>query len=80
MGALFNTLGPTEMTVGEAGTETVAVLRNPRQAAFGSGMTIQGPLIHVDSLTVRTDADIDRISERLAFSAERAVWRAVQKL
>lgn len=34
-GALFNTRGRTRMTVGEAGTETVAVLRNPRSVDVG---------------------------------------------
>jgi hypothetical protein len=36
-GALFNTSGSTDMTVGEAGTETVAVLRNPRPMTGGMG-------------------------------------------
>lgn len=38
-GGLFDTRGPTRMIVGEAGTETVAVLRNPQEAG-GGGQTI----------------------------------------
>lgn len=33
-GLVFDTSGPTDITVGEAGKETVAVLRNPRQMSL----------------------------------------------
>jgi hypothetical protein len=47
---MFNTTGPTKMVVGEAGPETVAVLRNPREMGVGGGgLTINGGIhIHVD--------------------------------
>jgi hypothetical protein len=40
-GALFSTRGRTRMTVGEAGRETVAVLRNPRDMSLDGGSGIQ---------------------------------------
>lgn len=46
-GALFNTLGAMSMTVGEAGPETVAVLRNPRQSSGGFGGDNRPILIQV---------------------------------
>ena len=59
-GALFNTMGPTDLTVGEANGETVAVLRNPRSMSpggFGGGggdivinltATLDGQVIYKD--------------------------------
>lgn len=44
-GGLFTTRGRTRMVVGEAGRETVAVLRNPREAGVGGGSTIS---VHFD--------------------------------
>lgn len=41
-GLLFNTTGRTTLTVGEAGTETVAVLSNPRQMAMPSPFMTSG--------------------------------------
>jgi hypothetical protein len=37
-GGLFRTTGRTRMTVGEAGSEEVAVLKNPREVMGGSGV------------------------------------------
>jgi hypothetical protein len=56
-GMIGDTAGPTRLTVGEAGKETVAVLRNPRQvdlaAAAGQGGGAGGGDIH---FTINIDA------------------------
>lgn len=59
-GGLFNTSGEYHMTVGEAGTETVAVLRNPRQMTFNSGST--GVTININNPVVRDETDIQAIA------------------
>jgi len=42
------TSGPTKMTVGEAGDETVAVLRNPRMASMPMGGGGGGGVVNVN--------------------------------
>lgn len=64
-GALFDTSGATNMTVGEAGRETVAVLRNPRAmtGSFGGGgsttINFNGDMV------IRSEADIDLITRKV---------------
>ena len=61
-GLLFNTAGTTNLTVGEAGTETVAVLRNPRQMMMG-GMGGGGAIIiNINNPVVRDNSDIEKIA------------------
>lgn len=66
-GGLFNTTGVTgPMVVGEAGTETVAILRNPRQTTAtpmgGGGQTIT---IMITGNSVRDDRDLDLLTDRI---------------
>ena len=51
---------------------------NDREGAERSpvSLTIQGPLLHVENLAVREEADIERISEKLSWAFERAAGRA----
>jgi hypothetical protein len=53
-GGVFNTTGTTRMTVGEAGRETVAVLRNPREVGSLGGpqvtVNFYGPIFGVDGM------------------------------
>jgi hypothetical protein len=59
------------MTVGEAGTETVAVLRNPRQLTIPAPTDMSGGgqniTINITGNTVRSDQDL----ETLAYLIER---------
>lgn len=64
-GELFSTSRPTDITVGEAGSETVAVLRNPRQLMGdlgGGGGTI---IIDVHDNQVRSDEDLERLARKI---------------
>jgi hypothetical protein len=61
-GGLFNTAGEQTITVGEAGKETVAVLRNPRQMSWGGGSGMGGVTININNPTVRNDNDIEAIA------------------
>lgn len=83
-GVLFDTTGPTDITVGEAGSETVAVLRNPRQMLLGdSGGGAGGNVINIsiNNPTVRSDQDLrdmalvveQSISRKLALMGVRPI-------
>lgn len=62
-GLLFNTSGTTNLTVGEAGTETVAVLRNPRQMLMGGmGGGAGAVIININNPVVRDNSDIEKIA------------------
>jgi len=66
-GSLGTYSSPTSMLVGEAGTETVAILRNPRTASAtpmggGGGMTV---VINVSGNSIRDDRDIDLLTDRI---------------
>lgn len=73
-GGLFNTTGPVDMTVGEAGTETVAVLRNPR-GFFASGIETGSVSlnINVTGNTVRNEADLDELVRRITNEVQYAL-------
>ena len=62
-GVLGSTSGATSMIVGEAGTETVAVLRNPRamMAGMGGGSTVN----FYGGVVVRQDSDIVAIARQV---------------
>lgn len=59
-GWLGNVSGATSMTVGEAGMETVAILRNPRKMNMGGGGgSIQ---ININNPVVRDEADVNALA------------------
>ena len=60
-GFIGNVTGATTMTMGEAGTETVAILRNPRQATLSGGGG-GGVTININHPVVRDDQDINKIT------------------
>jgi len=60
-GFLGNVSGATSMIMGEAGTETVAILRNPRQATLSGGGG-GGVTININHPVVRDDQDINKIT------------------
>ena len=70
-GALFNTQGTTDLgtygMAGEAGSETVAILRNPRPFLLGGGGGGNTVNFYGD-ITVRTEADIDQIARKVTKS------------
>lgn len=72
-GGLFTTMGATPITVGEAGKETVAVLRNPRNffadIATG-GVTLQ---ISVTGNTVRSDEDLNELVRRITNEVQHSL-------
>jgi hypothetical protein len=60
---LGSTSGATDITVGEAGNETVAVLRNPRalMSGLGGGSTVN----FYGGVVVRQDSDIVAIARQV---------------
>jgi hypothetical protein len=64
-GFLGNVSGATSMIVGEAGTETVAVLRNPRKVAASSGGGGNVFVLNINNPTVRNDTDIEEIARKV---------------
>jgi hypothetical protein len=78
-GALFNTTRPTDLTVGEAKGETVAVLRNPRAASmneFGGGSS--SVTVNINGASVRNDNDISSLARQVAVEVERSLSRKGQ--
>jgi hypothetical protein len=71
-GGMYNISGATNMVVGEAGTETVAILRNPRRLGStpGGGMSLT---INVQNPIVRNDGDINAIVQRTVEAINRRV-------
>jgi len=61
-GFLGNVSGATTMIMGEAGTETVAILRNPRTASLSGSGGGGGVTININHPTVRADSDIRKIT------------------
>lgn len=79
-GALGMTSGPTRMVVGEAGTEAVAILRNPRMSTI-SGEGSSGPVsvnININGPVVRNDNDIADLARQVAAEVERSLSRKGQ--
>ena len=84
-GALFDTMGSYDMTVGEAGTETVAVLRNPRQVmggppmggGGGGGTTVN---ITITGNNISNDMDLEEITRRLTSAIEDKLGRKANLL
>jgi hypothetical protein len=77
-GALFNTSGAQTMTVGEAGTETVAVLRNPRTANLmpsgdgGSGVTV---VVDVHDNNLGSEGDMEKLVAKITRAVEESLNR-----
>ena len=74
-GTVFDTRGGTSMTVGEAGNEHVAVLRNPRRvpmgAMFGGGGGGTSVNVNISGdWRVRETSDVDAVAERIARRVE----------
>jgi hypothetical protein len=72
-------------TVGEAGPETVAILRNPRTHTLvnggGDGGGSAGPVtININGPVVRNDQDISRLARAVADEVERSLSRKGQLL
>ena len=80
-GVLGATTGATNLTVGEAGRETVAILRNPRTSTLGGGGI--GPMnltVNINGASVRNDQDISEMARQVAAEVERTLSRKGQML
>lgn len=64
-GYLGTVSGATSMIVGEAGSETVAILRNPRGASGGVGGGGGGNTVIFNGAVVRKDSDIDELARKV---------------
>jgi hypothetical protein len=75
-GVIGMTTGATSLTLGEAGTEHVAILRNPRSFSMGApsggggSVTVQ---VNVSGNTVRSQEDIETLVRRTAAEVERVL-------
>lgn len=69
-GGLFRTRGRTRMTVGEAGSETVAVLRNPREVSAGGGSQI----------TVNIDLRGSVVDNQVPTNIARAIKKSIDRI
>ena len=69
--------GGVRMTVGEAGIETVAILRNPRQAFVGVGGAGVSNVIQVTVTGnhISGESDERRLAERIAVEVEQIIGR-----
>lgn len=69
--------------IGEKGPELFVpgaggyVLSHEDSMRGGAGFSVNGPLVHIDNLAVREEADLNRIREQLGWDIERAVGRAL---
>jgi hypothetical protein len=82
-GALFNTTGATSMTVGEAGTETVAVLRNPRALSLPGGGGGGGGVVNVNVNINGGDASEEKLrawAKQIQMNVETALNRKTSLL
>lgn len=88
-GIVGDTLGPTEITVGEAAGEKVAVLKNPKlvpsstlvaganggsTGGGGGGAMIQMTVV-ISGNSVREESDLERLAERVAAQVEERLMR-----
>jgi len=67
-GALFTATSETDITVGEAGTETVAVLRNPRNVTPNGAAGGPAPIVltvNFNNAKVRNDEDLRTIAREV---------------
>jgi hypothetical protein len=78
-GFLGTTRGAMSMTVGEAGSETVAILRNPRQMMMGSmGGGGGGVTVIVTGNTFSGREDEQRLIQRITRAVEQGLGRKGQ--
>lgn len=83
---MFGTFGtPTSITIGEAGTETVAVLRNPRTMDLSTAMPSSGGgwgspsvTVNINGPVVRDAADIETLASMVATKVEQRMARRGQ--
>lgn len=71
-GALFQTGGPVDMTVGEAGSEAVAILRNPKRMTMGGGSPV---MLNVTININGTPASPEEIARQVMDQLNRAASR-----
>ena len=80
-GGYLGTVGmATHMIVGEAGSETVAILRNPRTVTSawgggGGGGAAAPIIININHPTVRSDADLQNLANEVAREVTRALGK-----
>jgi hypothetical protein len=79
-GFLGTISGATEMVVGEAGPETVAILRNPRTVpGMGTDGSMSGGGVNISIVvtgnSVRSDQDLDMLSATVARKVEEVLAR-----
>lgn len=79
-GILGVTTGATGMIVGEAGPETVAVLRNPRIGSVAGGSSPTSIQININGPVVRSETDITSLARAVAVEVERSLSRKGQML
>ena len=80
-GLLGMTSGRTDLTVGEAGAETVAVLRNPRSTSLSTQGAAASPVnvaVNINGPVVRNDQDISSLAIQVAAEVERSLSRKGQ--
>jgi hypothetical protein len=78
-GYLGNFARGAMMTVGEAGPETVAILRNPRAAMMGGGGGSPSSVtVNINGPVVRNDQDISSLARQVAAEVERTLSRKGQ--
>ena len=79
-GVLGTTSGATSMVVGEAGTEHVAVLKNPRLGSLptGGGGGSSNVTVNINGASVRNDNDISSLARQVAVEVERSLSRKGQ--
>jgi len=80
-GAIGLTRGTTRAMIGEAGTEAVAILRNPRPFELARGGGGGGPVsvaVNISGVSVRNDGDIHEMAKKVANEVERMLARKGQ--
>ncbi len=79
-GFLGNVSGAANMTVGEAGSETVAILRNPRAGSLApTGGGASGPVtVNINGPVVRNEQDIAELARCVAIEVEKSLARKGQ--
>jgi hypothetical protein len=61
---------PTLFLAGEAGPEDYAFVPHLK-GGMGGGMTVNGPLVHIEQATIREEADARRLADEFATQLER---------
>jgi hypothetical protein len=80
-GAVGITSMPTHAMIGEAGSEAVAILRNPRAATLapsGGGVGPMNLTVNITGTSVRNDQDITDLARQVAAEVEKTLARKGQ--